>query len=129
MAENKIFTVAVVGPTASGKTDLAISIAKKIGGEIVSADSMQIYKGMPIATACPTSEQKKEVPHHLVEFLENSENFSVAEYVSLAKKKIKEIADRNAVPVIVAEPDCISILCLTIFLLRPIKVAKKSNKE
>ncbi len=100
MTEEKIFTVAVVGPTASGKTDLAIGIAKQFGGEIVSADSMQIYKGMPIATACPTSEQKEIVPHHLVEFLDSSENFSVAEYVSLANKTIREIANRKALPVI-----------------------------
>lgn len=100
MTENKIFTVAVVGPTASGKTDLAIGIAKKFGGEIVSADSMQIYKGMPIATACPTSEQKSEVPHHLVEFLDGSESFSVAEYVSLANKTVREIESRNALPIV-----------------------------
>jgi tRNA dimethylallyltransferase len=100
MTENKIFTVAVVGPTASGKTNLAIGIAKKFGGEIVSADSMQIYKGMPIATACPTSEQKSEVPHHLVEFLDGSESFSVAEYVSLANKTVREIESRKALPIV-----------------------------
>lgn len=101
MSEKRIFTVAVVGPTASGKTDLAISIAKRFGGEIISADSMQIYKDMPIATACPDANQKEQVVHHLVEFLDNSVSFSVAEYVTLASEKIEEINSRNKLPVIV----------------------------
>ena len=91
MTDKRIFTVAVVGPTASGKTDLAINIAKHFGGEIVSADSMQIYKGMPIASACPSQEQKAQVTHHLVEFLENTKEFSVADYVDTASKAIKSI--------------------------------------
>lgn len=101
MTDKKIFTVAVVGPTASGKTELSLNIAKRFGGEIVSADSMQIYKGMPIATACPTEEQKNEVAHHLVEFLDNRENFSVADYVLSAASAIKDIDARNKLPVIV----------------------------
>ena len=60
--------IAVVGPTASGKTALAIALAKELGGEIVSADSMQIYRGMDIATAKPTPEEMAEVPHHLIGF-------------------------------------------------------------
>lgn len=101
MTNKRIFTVAVVGPTASGKTDLAINIAKHFGGEIVSADSMQIYKGMPIASACPSQEQKAQVTHHLVEFLENTKEFSVADYVDTASKTIKSIAAENKLPVIV----------------------------
>ena len=71
----------VVGPTASGKTDLSIKLAKKFGGEIVSADSMQIYKGIHIASAAPDSEERSGIPHHLIEFLDLSEQFSVADYV------------------------------------------------
>lgn len=100
MLKNKIFTVAVVGPTASGKTALAIHLAKKFGGEIVSADSMQIYKGMPIASACPTAEEKAEAVHRLVEFLEPNETFSVADYTVIAKREIAEVALQNKLPII-----------------------------
>ena len=70
---NKIPVIAVVGPTASGKTAFAVALAKKIGAEIVSADSMQIYKGMDIASAKPTTEEMQGIPHHLMGFLELSE--------------------------------------------------------
>ena len=66
---NKIPIVAVVGPTASGKTALSIALAKHFGGEIIGADSMQIYKGMSIASAAPSEQEKGSVPHHLFEFL------------------------------------------------------------
>lgn len=92
--------IAVVGPTASGKTSLAIEIAKAVGGEIVSCDSMQIYKGMAIATAQPTQEEKQGIPHHLIAFLDPSETYSVAQYVEDAKKCINDIFSRNKVPVI-----------------------------
>ena len=68
--------IAVLGPTASGKTDLAVKIAKKYNGEIVSADSMQIYKGMDIATAKPTEKEKEGIPHHLMDFLDPGQSFS-----------------------------------------------------
>ena len=70
----------VAGPTASGKTALAIELAKAVGGEIVSADSMQIYRGMDIATAKPTPEELAAVPHHLIGFLPIDRSFSVADY-------------------------------------------------
>ncbi len=97
----KIPIIVVVGPTASGKTSLAIEIAKQYNGEIVSADSMQIYKGFPIACAAPTLEEKKQAVHHLVEFLEPSVKFSVADYVILASEKIRDIFERGKVPVVV----------------------------
>ncbi len=100
MLNEKIFTVAVVGPTASGKTALAINLAKEFCGEIISADSMQIYKGMPIATACPTEDEKRQAVHHLVEFLEPTETFSVANFVSLAKEEIKKVNEQNKLPII-----------------------------
>ena len=75
--------IAVVGPTASGKTALGVELAKRLGGEIVSADSMQIYEGLDIATAKPTTEEMQGIPHHLISVLPRSRSFSVAEYVAL----------------------------------------------
>ena len=98
---NKIPVVAVVGPTASGKSDLAVEICIRFGGEVVSADSMQIYKGMDIATAKPTAEEMSRVQHHLIGFLDRSENFSVADYVKLASEKADDIISRGKVPVVV----------------------------
>ncbi len=93
--------VFIVGPTASGKTALSISLAKKFGGEIISADSMQIYKGIHIASACPDREEMEGIPHHLLEFLELDEQFSVADYVKLAREKIEEISARGKLPIVV----------------------------
>lgn len=91
----KIPVIAVVGPTASGKTGLAIEIAKKIDGEIISFDSMQIYKGMHIASAAPDAEEMQGIPHHLVEFIESSENFSVADFVKAAREKASHIVSKG----------------------------------
>ena len=97
---DKIFTVVVCGPTASGKTKLAVDLALEFDGEVVSADSMQIYKGMDIASAKPTEAEKMGVPHHLMGFLEPTEAFSVADYVILARKAIADIHLRGKLPVI-----------------------------
>ncbi len=97
----RIKVIFIVGPTASGKTGLSISLAQKFGGEIVSADSMQIYKGIHIASAAPDKDETQGIPHHLFEFLELDEAFSVADYVIKARKVIKEIADRGKVPIVV----------------------------
>ena len=96
-----IKTIFIVGPTASGKTALSIEIAKKFGGEIISADSMQIYKGIHIASAAPDEEEKSGIEHHLIEFLNLNQSFSVAEYVDLARNKIKEIAEKGKIPIVV----------------------------
>ena len=98
---NKPFVIAVVGPTASGKTWLGVELAKKYGGEVVSADSMQIYKGMDIASAKPTEEEKQGIPHHLMDFLDRDVSFSAADYVALAHEKIADILARGKVPVVV----------------------------
>ncbi|MBQ7134208.1 MAG: tRNA (adenosine(37)-N6)-dimethylallyltransferase MiaA [Ruminococcus sp.] len=98
---NKIPLVVIVGPTASGKTSLSIEVAKALDGEIVSADSMQIYKGMDIATAKPTSQEQQGVKHHLIDFLDVSESFSVAQYCELAHECIKDIYDRGKLPILV----------------------------
>ncbi len=91
----------VVGPTASGKTALGISLAKELGGEIICADSMQIYKGIHIASAAPDLEEQEGIPHHLAEFLELNEEFSVADYVLAAREKIEEIFKRGKLPIVV----------------------------
>ncbi len=98
---NKQKILAVVGPTASGKTAVGIELAKEYNGEIVSADSMQIYKGMDIATAKPTQEEMQGITHHLISELEPTDYFSVADYMKLAQKKISEIAERGRLPILV----------------------------
>ena len=96
-----IKTVFIVGPTASGKTALGAALAKKFGGEVVSADSMQIYKGIHIASAAPDSSEMLGVPHHMLEFLEPEQSFSVAEYVNAAREVIKDINARGKLPFVV----------------------------
>lgn len=93
--------VAVVGPTATGKTRLSVELALRFGGEVVSADSMQIYRGLEIGTAKPTAEEMRGVPHHLVDFLDPAQPFSVADYVHLASEAIADIRDRGRLPVVV----------------------------
>ncbi len=97
----KIKIICVVGATASGKTALGVELAKRLGGEVISADSMQVYKGMPVATAAATAEEQQGIPHHLLEFLSADETFSVADFVRLAKEKAFEIKSRGRVPIIV----------------------------
>lgn len=92
--------LALVGPTASGKTALAVELAKRYHGEVVSADSMQIYRGMSIATAKPAPQEMQGIPHHLMDFLSPGETFSVADYAVMARKCIGEIASRGALPVL-----------------------------
>lgn len=92
--------VAVVGPTASGKSALAVALAQLWDGEIVSADSKQIYRYMSVGTAVPTFEEMAGVPHHFLQFLDPDETFSVADYVCLAKAVIQEIYDRKKLPVL-----------------------------
>ena len=92
--------LAVVGPTASGKTALAVELALRLGGEVVSCDSMQIYRDMPIATAVPSEAERRGVPHHMMEIAEPEESFSVAEYCRRAKQCIEEVTARGAVPIL-----------------------------
>ena len=96
--DNKV--IGVVGATASGKTSLAIKIAQKYDGEIISADSMQIYKGMNIATAKPDKEEMCGIPHHIMDFLLPTETFSVSQYVEMAKNKIDDILSRGKIPIV-----------------------------
>ena len=96
----KIPLVAVVGPTASGKTALSVEIAKALDGEVVSADSMQIYRGLDIATAKPSEDEKQGIPHHLMDFVDPCESFSVARFCELGHEAIKDIYSRKKLPII-----------------------------
>ena len=98
---SKIPLIIIVGPTASGKTSLSIEIAKKLNTEIVSADSMQLYKYMDIGTAKPTKEEMQGIPHHIMDEIDPSVNFSVAQYAELAHKYIAEIYKKGKIPVMV----------------------------
>lgn len=92
--------IVVCGPTASGKTALSVELAKIYGGEIISADSMQIYTDMDIASAKATPEEQQGIAHHLMGFLDPSESFSVADYVKLCKEKANDIISRGKMPII-----------------------------
>lgn len=99
MRKQKI--ICVVGPTASGKTGLGIALAKHFNGEVISADSMQIYCDMHIASAAPDQSETQGIPHHLVEFLPYGSSFTVADYVKVAREKIDEVAAKGKLPIIV----------------------------
>jgi tRNA dimethylallyltransferase len=99
--KSKVPLLVICGSTASGKTKLSVDLARALNGEVVSADSMQIYAGMPIGTAQPTPEETQGVPHHLVAFLQPEEPFSVAQYVKLAAATIGEMTQRGKLPLLV----------------------------
>lgn len=96
---NKV--IVITGPTATGKTALSVRLARELDGEIVSADSIQIYKKLNIGSAKPTEEEKCGVPHYLMDFLEADSTYSVADYVKDAKEKIDDILSRKKVPIVV----------------------------
>ncbi len=98
---NKPRVLAIVGPTASGKTALGVEMAKLLDGEVVSCDSMQIYEGLDIATAKPTIEEMQGIPHHLIGIIPRTQKFSVADYALLARGKIAEITARGKLPILV----------------------------
>lgn len=93
--------VVILGPTGSGKTSVAIKIAKAIGGEIISADSRAIYKGMDIGTAKPTKEEQQNIPHYAIDLVNPGERFTVVDWKAYAEEKIKDIRARQKVPIIV----------------------------
>lgn len=93
--------IVICGPTASGKTKLGIEVANKINGEIISADSMQIYKDMDIGTAKPTIEERKQAVHHLIDFIEPDKRYSVSDFKKDATNEIKNILKKNKTPIIV----------------------------
>lgn len=93
--------IVITGPTAVGKTKLSIEVAKKINGEIINADSTQIFKNLDIATAKVTKEEKENIPHHLIDIKDINENYTVYDYQLDARKKIKEIQEKNKTPILV----------------------------
>ena len=97
--KSKIFLIA--GPTASGKSSFAIKLAKKINGEIINADSMQVYKELSVLTARPKKKDQKNIKHHLYGFQSVKKNFSTGQWLIFAKKKIKEIKKKNKIPILV----------------------------
>ena len=99
MVQQKI--IVIVGPTASGKSDLSIKLARKFNGEVISADSRQVYRGMDIGTGKVTKKEQKLVPHHLLNIANPKIIFSVSKFKKLAQQKIKDILKRNKLPIIV----------------------------
>lgn len=97
---NKIPLVIILGPTAVGKTDISIKIAKQMNGEIISADSMQIYKYMDIGTAKPSLDERQGIPHHLLDIVYPDEYFNVSLYKKVAAKTIQEVYSRGKLPIV-----------------------------
>lgn len=95
----RIRAIAVVGPTASGKTALAVELALRFGGEVISCDSMQLYRGLDIGTAKPTDDEMRGVPHHMIDVADPREDYSAAEYGVAARRCVREIAARGNVPI------------------------------
>jgi tRNA dimethylallyltransferase len=93
--------LAIVGPTASGKTALSVEVAGRLGAEIISMDSRSVYRGMDVGTAKPTPEERGGIPHHGIDLVDPSERFSAAEWARLARRLIPEIHGRGAVPMLV----------------------------
>ena len=91
----------ILGPTAVGKTAISVKLAKHFGGEIISCDSVQVYKGMNIGSAKIKKEETGGVPHHLIDIVSPKEDFTAFQFVSLMKEKIKEISERNKLPIVV----------------------------
>ena len=100
MTDNKQRLVAIVGPTAGGKTALSIALAKALSGEIVSCDSMQLYRGMDVGTAKPTIEEMAGIPHHMIDFLDPDTSYSCADYVTDARAAIADVAARGKLPIV-----------------------------
>lgn len=99
--EKKHPVLAVVGPTATGKTALGVALAERFGGEIISADSMQIYRGLDVGTAKVTPEETHGIPHHAVDLLEPDQTFSVADFTALAARLEAELSARGKLPILV----------------------------
>ena len=97
--KHKLFVI--LGPTAVGKTEISLALAEEISAEIISADSMQVYRGMDIGTAKPTPAERARVPHHLIDVADPKEEFSVGRYVSLADEAIADITRRGKIPLVV----------------------------
>jgi tRNA dimethylallyltransferase len=121
--------LALVGPTAAGKTALALALAPRLGAEIVSADAMLVYRGMDIGTAKPTLEERARVPHHLVDVVDPSEDFSVARFQPLARAAIAGVLARGAVPLLVGGSGLYFHAVVDEFVFPPTDAAVRSRLE
>src|SRR5881296_550661 len=92
--------VLLAGPTGVGKSEVALLLAERVGGEIISVDSMQVYRGLDIGTGKPTAEERKRVPHHLIDVVDLTEPFDVAQFVTRAHRAVAEIQARGRVPIL-----------------------------
>lgn len=101
MIQSKTKIIFIVGPTAGGKSELAVRFAKKINGEIISADSVSIYRGMDIISSKPAKHLQKEIPHHLIDIITSGKEYNVAKFIKETNKKIDEIIKRKHVPIVV----------------------------
>ena len=101
MAASASPLIAIVGPTGAGKSDLALRIARRHEGEIVSCDSLQVYRGLDIGSAKVVEPERSEVPHHLLDVVEPDQGFSAAEYARLARRAVRDIAERGKLPIVV----------------------------
>src|SRR2546430_1442780 len=90
----------IAGPTAVGKSEVALLLAEQLGGEIISVDSMQVYRGMDIGTAKASAEERQRVPHHLIDVLDLTEPFDAAQFVRLAGRAVRDICARGRVPIL-----------------------------
>lgn len=100
MSKNTYAGVVIFGPTASGKTSLSIELAKEVGGEVINADSRQLYSDMTVLTAAPNKEEQGNVPHHLFEILSPKQKVSVTDYTDMAKRAVTDVIARGKVPII-----------------------------
>ncbi len=98
-SENSASPIFLAGPTAVGKSEIALRLAERLGGEIISADSMQVYRGLDIGTAKPNPAEREKIPHHLIDICDLTENFDAAQFIRLAQKAVEEIQSRNRVPI------------------------------
>ena len=98
---DRIRLLAIVGPTATGKSDLSIRLASEFRGEIINADSRLVYRGMDIGTAKPSPEEMARVPHHLINLIPPTQSYNLADYLRVARTAIRDIADRGAIPILV----------------------------
>ncbi len=101
MEDKKIPLLIIAGPTATGKTEVAVKIAKRVNGEVVSADSMLVYRGMDIGTAKPTEVEKQGIPHHLIDVVDPDDEFTAAMFQKQAREAITEIHDKGRLPMLV----------------------------
>ena len=110
MVNTKPFIIVLVGPTAVGKTEFSIELAKQFNGEIISGDSMQVYRHMDIGTAKISSDEMEGIPHHMIDILNPDEAFSAYEFKSRAEKLITEITGRGKTPIIAGDGIIYSII-------------------